>query len=95
MQDWIRMIQGRQQAMGVVSQMMNYEFPVSDEFYIDMLKIPDEYRIEGKIKKPEIEQSSPGQQLPNKKLLKGPASEAYSDEKKKQAGKTERQTRGN
>ncbi len=84
MQGWIRLTTGRVQNIGLAKQMIELDFPVTDDFYIDMLKIPREYLTEGKIKRDLIPEGPKPPQLSNIEVLGGPAKQAYSKQKKKQ-----------
>jgi hypothetical protein len=82
-QDQIRKIQYMSMAVPVLEFSFRHELPVSDEFIFDLLQIPRKYRTKGKVKR-EIEQIGQPFQLPNKKTIKGEASQGLQESKKSQ-----------
>lgn len=80
-QDQIRITQDRAQNVVVSEFMFKHEFPVKDEFFLDILHIPRQYLIPGKIKREVEEESKSG--VPEKPV-EGQGREAYANQKRKQ-----------
>lgn len=83
-QDQIRQVQYLGQAIPVCEFMFKHDYPVSDDFFHNFLQIPRQYLTEAKIKREVEELGKPFQMLPNNKVMKGEASQAYQESKKKQ-----------
>jgi len=88
-QDDVRIAQTRMQNVGVAEFFMKHEFPVNDDFYLEMFEIPSDYRTEGDIKKEiEIPVSGSGvgtsAQKPNDKVMPGAATQKKNDIKKQE-----------
>lgn len=77
-QDFIRKAQQMTQFVSVAEFLMKHEFPLSDEFYMDLFQIPNEYREKGEIKREVLELSpKPNQANP----AKGENQKKFSDSK--------------
>lgn len=80
LQDKIKLSQYQTQTVPFIEFLFKHKVPVTDEYIIDMLNIPREYRDSGKIKR-EVELPTP---IMNKPNPKGPQQQALSDAKKRQ-----------
>jgi hypothetical protein len=83
-QDQVRYAQYLGQITPSIEFFFKHEIPVSDEFFFDVLQIPRKYLQKGTIKR-EVEEMPKLPGLPNKTVMKGPASQAN------QAAKTAQQ----
>jgi len=81
-QDQIRMIQYQSMVVPVMEFMFKHEFPVNEQYYFDLMQIPEKYREKGKIKT-EIEQPQPFAN-PGKLKVSGEKQEAFAASKKSQ-----------
>lgn len=80
-QDQIRVTQNRAMNVSVANFMFQHEYPVKDEFYLDIMNIPRKYLIKGNIKKEiEIQTSGMGPREP----AQGMGRQAFSDQKRDQ-----------
>lgn len=79
-QDQVKQVQYQVQAATVADYMFKHKFPVTDEYFMELMQVPRKYREEGKIKREVEEMPKP----PLAKPSPGPKQQAYSDAKKAQ-----------
>ena len=93
-QDLIRKTQARIQAWSLASEMMNREFPVSDDFFFDILDIPRKYITQDPIKRGMLETPQMAQ-MADKKVMPGENAQKKAENKKLDAKKVEEGKGGN
>ena len=82
-QDKIRQSQDRAMIVPFVEFLFRHKYPISDEFVHNVFQIPREFLTEGTIKREIEDMTAKPFQLSNKSM-KGPATQANSEEKKNQ-----------
>lgn len=92
-QDKVRITQGRVQAAALMEIMLKYDYPVTDEFFHEILDIPREFLKEGEINR-EIEQQKQPPFMPNKKIFPEEGEQAKAEKKKAEAKTSEEEEGG-